>query len=426
MDIALPAIVSNITVPLLGLIDVSIVGHLGSAAYIGAIAVGGMTFNVIYWVFGFLRMGTSGMTAQALGRRDDDETMRMLVRSLGVALAVALALVVLQVPLRKLALMLMAPAPEVASLAATYFNICIWGAPAMLGLFSLSGWFIGMQNSRVPMLVAITQNIVNIAASLLLVFGLGMKVEGVASGTLIAQYAGFVMALAFAWRNRMLRRKLGLWLATSWKREAVSRFFSVNRDIFFRTICLVSVMFFFTSAGSRQGEMVLAANTLLMQMYMLFSYIMDGFAYAGEALSGRYYGAGDRLSLLSVVKRLFVWGSAMTVVFTLAYAVGGEAFLSLLTDEPNVTAVASGYFVWALFLPAAGMAAFVWDGVFIGCTATRDMLISMFTATVTFFAVYYSLRFRFANNALWAAFLSFLFVRGVVQSVLFRIRSAAV
>lgn len=418
LSLALPAIVSNITVPLLGLVDVSIVGHLGAAAYIGAIAVGGMMFNVIYWVFGFLRMGTSGMTAQAFGRGDSDETMRLLVRSLGIAFAVALALILLQVPVCRTALRLMSPSTDVAGYAATYFYICIWGAPAMLGMFSLSGWFIGMQNSRVPMVVAISQNVINIACSLLFVFVLGMKVEGVALGTLMAQYSGFIIALCFALRDERLRRELPLLLSTSWNRDAMRRFFAVNRDIFFRTVCLVSVMFFFTSAGSWQGEVVLAVNTLLMQLYMLFSYIMDGFAYAGEALSGRYYGAGDMRALRQTTKRLFIWGGAMTALFTLAYAVGGKAFLSLLTDEPQVISAAASYFLWALLLPVAGVAAFIWDGVFIGCTATRGMLVSMFSAAVTFFIIYYVAHDSLGNHGLWLSFISFLFVRGLAQSII--------
>lgn len=197
LQIALPSIVSNITVPLLGLIDVGIVGHLGSPAYIGAIAVGGMLFNIIYWIFGFLRMGTGGMTSQAYGKRDLPETVRLLLRSMGVGLAVAFCIIALQVPIRQLAFLLIHPTDEVKSLATIYFHICIWGAPAMLGLYALTGWFIGMQNSRIPMYIAITQNIVNIIASLCLVYLCGMKVEGVALGTLIAQYAGFLMALIY-------------------------------------------------------------------------------------------------------------------------------------------------------------------------------------------------------------------------------------
>ena len=419
LKIALPSIVSNITVPLLGLVDVAIVGHLGAAAYIGAIAVGGMTFNVIYWIFGFLRMGTSGMTSQALGRRDLAETTRLLVRSVGIAFAVAAALIALQEPLRLASLSIMRPTAEVGALASTYFKILIYGAPAMLGLFSLSGWFIGMQNSRAPMAVAIVQNVVNIAASTLLVFGFGMKVEGVAFGTLTAQYAGFLMALAMCAKGYGRLRRHFTWQGV-WRREAMRHFFNVNRDIFFRTLCMVSVMLFFTSAGSWQGEVVLAVNTLLMQFYLLFSYVMDGFAYAGEALSGKYYGARNNAALRSTVGHLFLWGLLMAAGFTLVYGLGGDTFLSLLTDEPSVVAASHTYYYWALAIPLAGMAAFVWDGVFIGCTMTRGMLVSMFLAAVTFFTLYYVLRGSLANHGLWAAFIAYMAVRGLAQTFIFR------
>lgn len=419
LDIAVPAIVSNITVPLLGLIDVAIVGHLGAAAYIGAIAVGGMTFNVIYWIFGFLRMGTSGMTAQALGRRDLHDTVRMLLRSLGVSMAVALALIALQKPLLWGIMQIMQPQAEVARLSSVYFNILIWGAPAMLGLFCLSGWFIGMQNSRLPMLVAITQNIVNIAASALLVFVCGLKVEGVAFGTLIAQYAGFFMALTLCLTHYSRLHRYLVWQGL-WRRDAMSEFFSVNRDIFLRTLCMVSVMLFFTSAGSWQGDIVLAVNTLLMQFYLLFSYFMDGFAYAGEALCGRYYGARNRRAFVSTVNRLFLWGFSLSAAFTLLYAFGGNAFISLLTDEPSVVAASATYYFWALVLPAAGMAAFVWDGVFIGCTATRGMLLSMFSAALSFFVLFLTLRTPLGNHGLWIAFIAFVFMRGAVQTLIYR------
>ena len=201
LDIAVPSIVSNITVPLLGLVDVAITGHLGAASYIGAIALGGMLFNIIYWIFAFLRMGTSGLTSQSLGRGDSDNIIRMLARSIAIAFAIAVTLLVLQVPLRELGLLIMQPTEEVRLLTVTYYNICIWGAPATLGLFALTGWFIGMQNSKIPMMIAITQNVVNILVSLVLVFGLGMRVEGVASGTLIAQWCGFLMGCFLCWRN---------------------------------------------------------------------------------------------------------------------------------------------------------------------------------------------------------------------------------
>lgn len=418
LQIAIPSIISNITVPLLGLIDVTIVGHLGSPAYIGAIAVGGMLFNIIYWIFGFLRMGTSGMTSQAYGQNDTDEITRLLIRSVGVGLFIALCLLILQYPILNTAFTLIQTTEEVKQLATTYFYICIWGAPATLGLYGFAGWFIGMQNSRFPMYIAITQNIVNIAASLSFVYLLDMKVAGVATGTLIAQYAGFFMALLLYKRHYhpLLQKR------TEWKdivqKQAMYRFFQVNRDIFFRTLCLVVVTLFFTSAGAAQGEIVLAVNTLLMQLFTLFSYIMDGFAYAGEALSGRYIGAKNRTALHKTVRLLFYWGTGLSLLFTLLYAVGGKGFLGLLTNDTSVINAADSYFYWALAIPLAGFSAFLWDGVFIGATATRQMLYSMLAASVSFFIIYYAFHPLLGNHALWLAFLTYLALRGIVQTFL--------
>ena len=303
LHIALPSIVSNITVPLLGLIDVSIVGHLGAASYIGAIAVGGMLFNMIYWLFGFLRMGTGGLTAQAYGRHDLQEVTRILLRSLSISLLLALALLLLQYPIRNIAFMCMDTSKEVRQLATLYFHICIWGAPATLGLYGFTGWYIGMQNSRFPMFIAITQNIVNIAASLFFVFVLKMKVEGVALGTLVAQYAGLGMAcLLWLAYYRPLRKYLRQ--KALFDRMEMKRFFQVNRDIFFRTLCLIAVTVFFTSTGAAYGDVVLAVNALLMQLFTLYSYFMDGFAYAGEALTGKYIGAKDNQSLRLTIRHL--------------------------------------------------------------------------------------------------------------------------
>lgn len=415
----MPAIVSNITVPLLGLVDVSIVGHLGAASYIAAIAIGGMIFNVMYWLFGFLRMGTSGMTSQTFGKRDLRGVMRLLMRSLGIAMTVALLLMMLQMPISRLAMWIMEPSAEVGQYVSTYFNILIWGTPAMLGLYSMTGWFIGMQNSRLPMAIAITQNVVNIVASLLLVFCFGMKVEGVALGTLIAQYSGFLMSLVmwYAVYGRLLKysdsHRLFAW-------DAMKGFLAVNRDIFLRTLCLISVMLFFTSVGSWQGDTTLAVNTLLMQFYMIFSYVMDGFAYAGEAISGKLYGANNRVGLSVAVRRLFWWGGVMMVVFTLLYIVGCTPFMSVLTNDDSVVCAAKEYSFWAMLMPAAGVATFIWDGVFIGCTKTRGMLQSMFLSAVVFFSIYYGLYGELANHALWLAFLLYMLTRGVVQTVLWK------
>ena len=419
LQIAVPSIISNITVPLLGLIDVTIVGHLGAAAYIGAIAVGGMLFNIIYWIFGFLRMGTSGMTSQAYGKHDLDEVARLLLRSVGVGLLIAIILVTLQYPIRKLAFTFIQTTEEVERLATLYFRICIWGAPAMLGLYGFAGWFIGMQNSRFPMYIAITQNIVNIAASLCFVYLFHMKVAGVAWGTLTAQYAGFLMALLL-WR----RYYGGLKKHVAWhevlKKEAMLRFFQVNRDIFLRTLCLVIVTLFFTSAGAAQGEIVLAVNTLLMQLFTLFSYIMDGFAYSGEALVGEYVGANNQPALYRTVRQLFIWGVGLSTGFTLLYFFGGKSFLGLLTNEISVIREAENYFYWVLAIPLTGFAAFLWDGIFIGATATRQMFYSMLVASGSFFLVYYSLHEWMGNHALWLAFIVYLSLRGIMQAALSR------
>ena len=425
LKIALPAIVTNITVPLLGMVDTAIVGHMGAAAYIGAIAVGSMMFNLVYWLFGFLRMGTSGMTAQARGRRDMAEAAGILARSIRVALMVAALMLLLQWPLCKLMLWLIAPTDDVVPWVDVYFRIVVWGAPAVLGLYSLTGWFIGMQNTRIPMVVSILQNVVNIAASLLFVYGWGMQVEGVALGTVVAQYAGVVVALAFLWRyyrKVLAGRIVGSVLMIQFSKKMVSRrtdpMIHVNRDIFLRTLCLVAVNLYFTSAGARQGAAILAVNTLLMQLYLLFSYVMDGFAYAGEALGGRYWGARDWVAYKDVVRRLFGWGAMMTTLFTCIYIIGGMPFLRLLTDEPQVVEASQAYVWWAYLIPAAGVAAFIWDGLFIGTTQTRGMLISSAVAAILFFVTATITMNLMGNHGLWLSMILYLLTRGIVQTII--------
>ena len=425
LKIALPAIVTNITVPLLGLVDTAIVGHMGSAAYIGAIAVGSMIFNLVYWLFGFLRMGTSGMTAQARGRRDMVEAAGILARSMKVAAIVAVLMLLLQWPLYRFMLWLIAPTDDVVPWVDVYFRIVVWGAPAMLSLYSLSGWYIGMQNTRIPMVVSILQNVVNIVASLLFVYGLGMQVEGVALGTVVAQYAGFLVALAFLWRyyrKVLAGRIMGSVLMIQFSKKMVSRrtdpMIHVNRDIFLRTLCLVAVNLYFTSAGARQGATILAVNTLLMQLYLLFSYILDGFAYAGEALGGKYWGAKDWVAYKDVVRRLFGWGALMAALFTCIYIIGGMPFLRLLTDEVQVVEASQAYVWWAYLVPVAGVAAFIWDGLFIGTTQTRGMLISSAIASLLFFAITTVLMPHFGNHGLWLAMILYLVARGIVQTMI--------
>ncbi len=422
MHIAIPSIVSNITVPLLGLVDLAIVGHLGATAYIGAISVGGMVFNVMYWIFGVIRMGSSGLTAQAYGHRDFIEATMLLTRAIVISFGIALLLMLLQWPIYKLSILVMSPGAEVERFVKVYFDICIWGAPPALMMFAFSGWFLGMQDSKTPMLIAILQNLANIAASLFFVYSLHMKVEGVALGTLLAQYVGLAVAIIiFLWKYKKMKRYFR-WSGVV-DGKAMQRFFVVNRDIFLRTICLVAVFLFFTSAGSWQGDTILAINTILMQFFMFFSYIMDGFAFAGEALSGKFYGAGDDRSLQFVVRRLFRWGAVMTALFSFVYFIADIPIVSLLTDDPAVINHVSAYTFWTWLFPVAGVAAFIWDGVFVGLTETRGLLVSSAIATVFFFAVYFMLFHSFQNHALWLAFIIYLAARGISQTIIYNLRT---
>ena len=416
LHLAIPSIVSNITVPLLGLVDVTIMGHLGATAYIGAIAVGGLLFNILYWNFGFLRMGTSGLTSQAYGRKDKEAEIRVLVQAVSVGLFSALAMLILQYPIERLAFRLLDTSAEVEQYAVTYFRICIWGAPAVLAQYGFTGWFIGMQNSRYPMYIAIVMNVINIVCSSCFVFLFGMKVEGVALGTVVAQYSGVIMAW-WLWFYNYKELRGRITFKGSLQLIAMRRFFAVNRDIFLRTLCLIGVTTFFTSTGARQGDVILAVNTLLMQLFTLFSYIMDGFAYAGEALSGRYVGACNLVQLKRAVKALFCWGVVLSLVFTLLYGIGGENFLGLLTNDTVVIETAGRYFYWVLAIPLAGFAAFLWDGILIGATATRFMLWAMLVASGSFFVIYYCFSGATNNHTLWLAFLVYLALRGIMQTI---------
>lgn len=425
INLALPSIVSNITVPLLGLVDTAITGHMGEARYIGAIAVGSMLFNIMYWLFAFLRMGTGGMTAQAYGRKDFDEADLTGLRAICISSLIGLAIIVLQYPLLHLAMCFIAPDENITQLVYSYCYICIWGAPASLGLFALNGWFVGMQNTKIPMIISITQNVVNILISLLLVYWLGMKIEGVALGTLIAQWAGFFMGSFFFLKKRreiLYDGNSRISLSRIFEPSAMKSFFTVNRDIFLRTLFLVSVNLYFVVAGAKGGEIVLAVNTLLMQLFILYSYIMDGFAYAAEALCGRFYGAGDNASLKETIRKVFYWSIGLTAIYSIVYGVGGLDFLRLLTNEESVIIASEEYIFWAILIPISGIVAFVWDGVFIGMTMTKGMLSGTFVAAIVFFITYFSLETTLHNHALWLAFILYLAARGVTQSVYWHLK----
>ncbi len=417
VKLALPSIVSNITVPLLSLVDIAIVGHIGNAIYLAAVSVGAMIFNVMYWVLGFLRMGTSGMTAQALGRKDDESVGWLFANGLSLGFLLGVLFIVAFVPIRFVAMYLMQVGEESLPLVTTYFNICILGAPAVLGSFALNGWLIGMQNTRTPMRVAILQNVINIILSLLFVFAMKMDIAGVALGTMLSQWIAFILLLLFARRQYPSYVGLGTFPIAKGQGERLLRFFSVNRDIFLRTLCLVAVNLYFTSAGSAQGPVILAVNTLIMTFFTLFSYVMDGFAFAGEALGGKFLGAADRPSLSSLHRCLLMWGGAFTVLFTLLYYIGGDGLISLLTNDNAVIAASHTYFHYALLIPVCGVLAFIYDGLFIGMTRTKEMLLSCFVSAVLFFVAYFSLRSSLGNNALWIALLVYLLLRGIVLAL---------
>lgn len=415
LRLTLPAIVSNISVPLLGLVDSAIVGHMGSSAYIGTVALGTTIFNMMYWLCAFLRMGTTGLVAQAHGQEDAQRMQAVLRKSLLAGGIISTLMILLQWPLLQMATHIMQPDASTQPQLCIYFGICIWGAPAVLGQYCLNGWFIGAQDTRPPMYVALFQNVVNILLSLFLVYVAGWKIEGVAMGTMLAQWAGLGLCAFF-----MRRRRPTLHIPAGRESTPVRwrEFLAINRDLFLRTLCLVCVTVYFMRAGSMQGCDILAANALLMQLFILFSYITDGLANAGEALSGKYTGAGDRHGLSQCILALFLWGGAIAAVFTLAYIFGGEWILCFFTDIPSVRSLASLFLPWVYLIPIVALQAMVWDGVFIGMTYTRGMLLSTAGGALVFFAVYLSAKDILRNDALWMAFLSYLFTRGIIQTLL--------
>ncbi|MFV0539329.1 MAG: MATE family efflux transporter [Dysgonomonas sp.] len=417
LRLAIPNIISNITVPLLGMVDMFIVGHLDSEYYIGAIALATMIFNFIYWSFSFLRMGTSGFTAQAYGAQDHKEQTNTLFRSLAVAMFAGLLIVLLQYFIVHIGLYFLNAEPAVKIFAQDYFYIYVWAAPAVLGLYAFNGWYVGMQNAKTPMLIAIGINIVNIALSFTFIYGFGMKIKGVALASACAQYAGF-LSFIFIWNIKYgwLKQYINLKILNDFK--SYIPFFKVNSDIFIRTMALVAVTTFFMSASAKEGKDILAVNALLMQLFILFSYMMDGFAYAAEALTGKFIGAKNRLMLKHLVKRLFLWGTVIAILFTLIYAAFFDNILAILTDKQNIIELSKQFHIWVCLIPIAGFSAFLWDGIFVGATASRQMRNSMLIAVTSFFLLFWFFYDILLNNILWIAFIVYLALRGIVQSIM--------
>ena len=413
LRLAVPNIISNLSVPLLGAVDTALVGHLEEVYYLGAIAVGSMIFNFLFWGFGFLRMGTTGLTAQAFGERNRRESVLILGRALGVAAIFSGLILLLQAWIADLSFWLVEATPEVERFTKIYFDIRIYSAPATLGLYAINGWFLGMQNARYPMIVTIFLNALNIALDVLFVYGMNMNVDGVATGTLIARYAGIVLALALLiWRYRD-------WLseyahAQLLELAAVKKFFTVNRDIFIRTLCLIFTFSFFTAKSAEFGNVILAANSILLQLWMIVSYGVDGFAFAAESLIGRYTGARDSGRVRTAVKYSFGWGVGLGIAASLIYWLGDERIIYLFTDQQNVIDAAMVYFAWTVAGPTVSSFCYIWDGIFIGATATSPMRDSMLIATLAvFLPVYFVGLGHLGNHALWLALVLFMIARGI-------------
>ena len=418
LRLAIPNIISNITVPLLGFVDMMLMGHQDSVAYIGAIGLGGTIFSVMYSIFSFMRAGTTGFTAQAYGANDRAEIAHSLYRSLCIALIATVLVLSLQSPVEWLSMKLLNGSEEVLAYTSTYFRVRIWAAPAVLCLYAFNGWYIGMQNTTIPMIIAILTNVVNIVLSVIFVNALGMGVTGVALGTVIAQYCGLLTAIIFLFakfRHHLIPIRRVILLQT----DKLKRFFKVNADFMIRSILLVLSIAFFNNQSAKLGDDMLAVNMILMQFFYIYSYFTDGFAYAGEALVGRFTGAHDPKQLRQTVKLLFLWGFLIALPFTVLYALFPDWFIRLVSDQPGIIPMAQPYHIYLAAIPLITFAAFLWDGVYIGATAARAIRNTMLISAIgVFLPATLLLMPRFGNHGLWIAFLLFMVARGLSMTLM--------
>lgn len=416
----MPNIVTNITVPLLGLVDMALMGHLEDPVFIGAIALGSLIFNMVYSGFGFLRMGSSGLTAQAFGAKSKQGVSLVLIRSLIVAMGLATMLIVLQYPIQWLSFKILDGSEAVTTLARGYFYVRIWAAPATLGLYAFFGWFLGMQNAKYPMMIAIAINLLNITLNFVFVLGLGMTSNGVALATVIAQYGGLLLAVYFLltrYRQYITKYPLKVILET----EAIIRFFKVNSDIFVRTVLLLLTLAFFTNISARNGDEILAVNALLLQFFFMFSYFADGFAYAGEALVGKALGGGNKKLLRLTVKQLFYWGWGAALFASLVFAMGIEPLMKVMTNNSLLREMAMEHKFWIVIIPLTSCAAFIWDGIFVGATASKGMRNAMIVSSLmVFLPTYYLTANYLGNNALWLSLNMFMLARGLLMWAMWR------
>ncbi len=418
LKLAIPNIISNITVPLLGLVDMILMGHLGSAIYIGAISLGGTIFSVLYSFFSFLRAGTTGFTAQSYGKNDNIEICYSLFRSILIAILASVLILSLRNPIASLSLRLLQGSEEIKELAITYYHIRIWAAPANMLLYCFNGWFVGMQNTRFPMITAITINVFNIIFSAFFVLVMHLDVEGVALGTVIAQYCGLTLTLLLFF-IKYRKTLIPLNLKTLLDISKIKKFFNVNIDLMIRSFLLIITIAFFTNQSAALGDNTLAVNMILIQFFYIFSYFTDGFAYAGEALVGRYTGAGDKENVKNVIRHLFLWGIAISLPFTIIYALFPDTIVRLISNAPAITEAVKPYRIYMIVMPLITFAAFLWDGIYIGATASRAIRNTMIISTIiVFLPCWYFLMPVLGNHGLWISFFAFMITRGISMTLM--------
>lgn len=440
LRLALPSILANLTVPFVGMVDIAVAGHLGgldasgAALFIGGVTIGSLLFDLLYWNFAFLRIGTGGLVAQAFGRGDFDECAEIFVRSVTLALMISVVVLLLQWPFQKMAFLVVQSSPGVHSLALKYFLIRIWAAPATLSLMAFRGWFVGMQDTMSSMLVDVTVNVLNIVASVALTMGLGswkgMGFAGIAMGTVVAQYSGLLLASVIVlFKYRRLHFRL------EWPgREKIRPYMSMNTDFFIRSVCFIAIYVGFTTIAARYGDVFLSVSSIMMKILMLFSYFTDGFAYSGEALTGRFIGERNTAGLKSTVRYVFLWSMGVAAAFIVLYGFAGDWIVRLMTSDAAVADACSPFMWWLLLMPPLGCAAFTWDGIYEGATASKAVRNAMTGALLSFFGIYFAgiwlagipsssdgTHFAVsAMNLLMAAYFAHLLVRTVYLSLRYR------
>lgn len=417
--IALPMIISSVTAPLLGMVDTAVMGHLDDAAYLGAVAAGATVFSVVFMGLNFLRMGTTGITAQAFGAGDRDTMRTALGQPVIAALLLAMLILAIQQPLLDSALRLLAPSEGVGGLMQTYFSIRIWSAPATLVNFALIGWLIGMQNARGPLVIMLVTNVTNAVLDLFFVLVLGMTADGVALATVIAELCGIIVAVWFV--RRELASYPGDWRRAEFLNPgSYRRLFHVNASLFLRTMALMFVFAFITAQGARMGDIILATNALLMNFQLFLSFALDGIAYAAEALTGKAVGARDRAGLRRAVRRTLRWSLGFATVFCVVYAVAGQTIIGMLTSIDDLRTTAGQFLPWLIVSPLISVWSFLYDGVYVGATRTREMMIVMVGSALLVFLPTWLATGMLGNHGLWLAFTAFMLARGVGMHVWFR------